>query len=151
MLKRMTPALFCAAFVVAAAAGSFAQSEAPKPQTKDVEIGGYCPVAYGAMNQAVKGSPQHKSVHQGKTYHLTNAQAKQMFDAAPAKFLPKYDGLCATAIAQGMKVESDPTLFTVHAGSTYLFSNKEAKAKFDKDKAGTIAKANKGWATLSKQ
>ena len=91
--------------------------------------------------------PQHK----GKTYHFANAEAKQMFDAAPEKFLPKYDGLCATALAQGMKVESDPTLFTVHEGQTYLFSNAEAKAMFDKDKAGIIAKADKSWATLSKQ
>lgn len=150
MMKRMTPVALCAAFVVATAVGSFAQSEAPKPK-KDVEIGGYCPVAYSAMNQAVKGNPQHKSVHQGKTYHLTNAQAKQMFDASPAKFLPKYDGLCATAVAQGMKVDSDPTLFTVHEGQTYLFSNAEAKAMFDQDKAGFIAKADTSWAKLSKQ
>ena len=49
------------------------------------------------MNQAMKGNPQHKSVHSAKTYHFANADAKKMFDAAPTKYLPAYDGLCATA------------------------------------------------------
>ncbi|MEX2271927.1 MAG: YHS domain-containing (seleno)protein [Vicinamibacterales bacterium] len=150
MLKRIAPIALCAAVVAAATAASFAQSEAPK-QTKGIELGGYCPVAYLAMNQAVKGNPQQKAIHNGKTYHLTNVEARKMFEAAPEKYLPAYSGLCATAVAHGMKLEADPKLFTVHDGKAYLFSNAEAKAIFDKDKAGTIAKADKSWATLSKQ
>ena len=54
-----------------------------------------------------------------------------MFDA-PGKYVPAYEGFCATAVAQGMKLESDPKLFTVlHNGRAYLFSNTEAKAMFD--------------------
>lgn len=50
-------------------------------QSGAVAIGGYCPVAYVAMKQAVKGSAAHTGVYQGRTYHLTNADAKKMFDA----------------------------------------------------------------------
>ena len=53
-----------------------------------------------------------------------------MFDA-PGKYVPAYEGFCATAGAPGMKLESDPKLFTVHNGRAYLFSNTEAKAMFD--------------------
>jgi len=59
--------------------------------------------------------------------------------------VPAYDGLCATAVAQGMKLLSDPTLFTIHNGRAYLFSAAEAKAMFDRDKAGTISKADAEW------
>ena len=97
------------------------------------------------MNQAVKGDPQHKSVHSGKTYHFANADAKKMFDAAPAKYLPAYDGLCATAVAMGMKLAANPQLFTVHEGRTFLFSDAKAKAMFDQDKTNTIVKADAQW------
>jgi YHS domain-containing protein len=72
------------------------------------------------MKQAVKEIPKHSSVHQGRTYHFANAQAKQMFDNTPAKYLPAYDGICATGVAMGMKLQSDPKLFVVHGGETYL-------------------------------
>jgi YHS domain-containing protein len=132
-----------AAFIVLAAFGSHAQSAAPA--AGGPALGGYCPVAYVAMNQAMKGDPNQKSVHDGKTYHFANADAKTMFDASPAKFVPAYDGLCATAVAQGMKLQSDPKLFAIHNGKAYLFSDAEAKAMFDNDKAGIIAKADAQW------
>jgi hypothetical protein len=56
-----------AAIVLAVTAvGLVAQSEAPK-QSGGAALGGYCPVAYIAMNQAVKGDPRFKSEYQGRT------------------------------------------------------------------------------------
>lgn len=115
------------------------------PAQQDAAIGGYCPVAYLAMNTAVKGDPAYASEHGGLRFLLTNADAKAMFDAEPDKYVPAYNGWCATAIAQGMKLESDPTLFTVHDGRAYLFSNAEAKGMFDVDPAGTVATADAAW------
>lgn len=102
-------------------------------------------MAYAMMNQAMKGNPQHESVYEAKTYHFANADAKKMCDAAPGKYLPAYDGICATGVAMGMKLQSNPQLFTVHEGRTFLFSDAKAKAMFDKDKANTIAKADAQW------
>lgn len=150
MIKHLASAGVAAIFLVVTAIASLAQSEAPK-STDGVALDGYCPVAYVAMNQAMKGDPQHKSAHQGHTYHFANADAKKMFDAAPAKYLPAYEGLCATAVAQGMKLQSDPKLFAVHNGRTYLFSNAEAKTMFEKDKSGIIAKADANWPKLKQQ
>ena len=113
-------------------------------------IGGYCPVAYAAMNKAVKGDPAFSSVHNGQRFQFVNAGAKKMFDAEPRRYSPRFEGWCATAVAQGMKVESQPTLFTVHEGKTYLFSSQEAKAMFDQDTAGTITKADANWPGVSK-
>lgn len=156
MVKQFTSVAASVAVVLLVSAASFAQSEAPRQseapkKAGGVELGGYCPVAYVAMKQAVKGSPEHTSVYQGKTYHLTNAEAKKMFDSSPAKYVPAYDGLCATGVAMGMKLESDPTLFVVHNGRAYLFSDAKAKAMFEQDRNGIIAKADAAWPKLQKK
>jgi YHS domain-containing protein len=112
-------------------------------------LGGYCPVAYVAMNQAVKGDPKVSLEHHGRQYLFANADAKKMFEANPSKYEVAYDGLCATAMAMGKELVSDPTIFAVSSGRTYLFSGADAKKMFDADAAGTIAKADKQWATLN--
>lgn len=131
-----------AAVTVFTAAAVLAQSSKPA-------LGGYCPVAYVAMNKAVKGDATYSSERDGHTYLFANGDAKKMFDSAPEKYLPAYEGWCATAVARGMKVASDPKLFSVTNGRAYLFSNAEAKAMFDTDPGGTITKADAGWAKLT--
>ena len=115
--------------------------------TGEAALDGYCPVAYSAMHKAVKGNPKFASEYEGRTYYLANGKAKKMFDQAPQDFAVAYDGLCATGMAHGMKVESDPNLFVVHDGTTYLFSNEEAMAMFTKDATQVIAKADGNWSS----
>jgi YHS domain-containing protein len=74
-----------------------------------------------------------------------------MFDKAPEDYAVAYDGRCATGMAHGMKVESDPTLFVVQDGRTYLFSNEEARAMFLGDAASVVAKADTNWPTVAHQ
>ncbi|MBI3124026.1 MAG: YHS domain-containing protein [Ignavibacteriales bacterium] len=118
-------------------------AQAAKKQKKEAALHQYCPVAYGAMNKAVKGDAKFSSTYKGKTYYFAVADAKRMFDADPIKYLPKYDGFCATAFAMGKKVESDPEIFSVYKGATYLFSNKMAKEGFDKDPQMIVNGADK--------
>ena len=122
-----------------------------RSQKKTDALEQYCPVAYAAMGKAVKGDAKYTSTYQGKKYYLLNADAKKMFDADPEKYIPKYDGLCATAVAMGQKMESNPELFSVHEEATYLFSSKEAKQAFDKDPEATISMADKQFAMLEKK
>ncbi len=130
---------------------SFGNAQSSKTKKKSAALNQYCPVAYGAMGMAAKGDAKYVSTYKGKKYYMMSADAKKMFDADPAKYLPKYDGYCATAVAMGKKLESDPAIFSVHEGATYLFSSKEAKAGFDKDPEATIAMADKQFAMLEKQ
>lgn len=115
---------------------------------KKAEIQGYCPVAYGLAHKAIKGKPEFASTAEGKLYYFASAQAKQAFDAEPRKFRIAYDGLCATNVALGKRVKSDPTLFVLRDGLTYLFSSAEARRAFEADPAGTIAKADARWPRL---
>jgi len=124
---------------------------AGEQETGDVALGGYCPVGYGAAGKAVKGDPNFVSEYEGETYYLANAMAKEMFDKAPASYVVAYEGWCATAVANGMKVDSDPTVFVVRDGTTYLFSNEKAKAMFTEDAAGLVAMADKNWPEVAHQ
>ncbi|MBI5836580.1 MAG: YHS domain-containing protein [Candidatus Eisenbacteria bacterium] len=109
---------------------------------------GYCPVAYVEAGKAVKGDSKFTVRHEGHRIRFVSADAKKMFEANPAKYNVAYDGWCATAVAMGKKVKSDPTLFTVHNGTTYLFSNADAKKMFDVDADMTAKKADEQWASL---
>lgn len=143
-------ALLAAALLVALTAGaSFAAK--PAKHTSEPALGGYCPVAYVAANKAVKGDPKFAVTRAGRTYLFVNADAKKMYVAAPAKYTVGYDSWCATAMAMGQKVKSDPTLFTLHGGVTYLFSNAEAKTAFDADPAMFVKKADAEWSKLAKK
>lgn len=150
MRKRLASVGIAAAFLVTATVASLAQSKAPEPAGRPA-LDGFCPGAYLEMNQAIKGDPQLKSEHQGHTFRFANAQAKKMFDQAPAKYVPAYDGLCAIGVSMGMKLPADPELFSVHDGRTYLFSDAEAKAMFEKDKTGVVAKADANWPKVKQQ
>jgi len=118
---------------------------APAAGDKQPIAGGYCAVAYAKMGKAVKGNPSFSSEQDGRLYYSSSAEAKKMFDAEPAKYRIAYDGWCATGVAMGKKIASNPELFTAHKGTTYLFSNADAKAMFDKDPDMTIAKASESW------
>jgi YHS domain-containing protein len=96
----------------------------------------------------VKGQAKWSTTRDGHTWWFADAEAKQMFDAAPDKYAMGYEGWCATAVAYGKLVPSDPTLFTVYQGRTYLFANADAKKAFDADPAGMVAKVNASWPKL---
>ncbi len=120
---------------------------AAEPPTK-AELRGYCPAAYGLVGKAIKGDPKYSSVQKGHLYYLANADAKKAFDATPEKFAIGFEGWCATGVALGKKLESDPTLFVIRDGVTYLFSSADAKKAFEADPAGTLAKAEANWPKL---
>jgi YHS domain-containing protein len=118
-------------------------------KTETAALDGYCPVAYVAAGKAMKGDPNLSFDYGGAHYVFANADAKKMFEENPDKFHVAYDGYCATAASMGKKLESDPTIFTVHEGVAYRFSSEKAQGMFEADVAGVIAKANKEWALLS--
>jgi YHS domain-containing protein len=88
-------------------------------------IGGYCPVAYKAMNKSVKGDAKYSSMHNGDTFWFVNADAKAMYDKDPEGYTPQYHNYCATGVAMDMKIVSDPTLFTVY-NRDFHFGHRDA-------------------------
>ncbi|MCA9441066.1 MAG: YHS domain protein, partial [Candidatus Omnitrophica bacterium] len=82
---------------------------------------GYCPVAYFAVGKPVMGKPEYASIYNGVTYHFVNADAKEMFDEDPEKYIPAYGGWCAFGMAVGDKFPVDPTSFKIVDGKLMLF------------------------------
>lgn len=113
-----------------------------------VEIAGYCPVAYVAANQPVKGVAEHSVQQDGVTYWFVNGDAKAAYEAAPENFEVKYKGWCATGLGAGQKIPSDPTVFTVHAGKIYLFSNTAARDAFLQAPDAAVIAADAQWKAM---
>lgn len=86
-------------------------------------MGGYCPASYLLTGNAVKGDPKLAVTHNGRVYHLANAEAKAKFEADPRQYLPQFDGFCAASLGgiKGLRNEPDPTIFTIVDGKVYLF------------------------------
>ncbi len=86
-----------------------------------IALEGYCPVAYFAAGKAVKGKPEYASQHNGVTYHLVSADARDAFEKDPEKYLPAYGGWCAFGMAVSDKFPIDPTNFKIVDGRLMLF------------------------------
>lgn len=116
-----------------------------------VGLGGHCPVGYVMAGKQVFGDPKFSSEYQGVTYYNSSAEAKSMFDKEPSKYVEavKYKGYCATGLAMGKKLESDPGIFSKVDGKIYFFSSKEAKTMFDKEAKKYIGMADKEWTKLA--
>jgi YHS domain-containing protein len=130
------------AMVAIAAAQSMPSGHGP-------EIGGYCPVAYSVAGKPMKGDPRFSSVYEGRTYWFVSADAKKLFDANPGKHRIAFGGWCATGVAHNVLHEANPMLFSIVDGVTYLFSNAEAKAMFDKEVGGSVATGHANWKGLA--
>jgi YHS domain-containing protein len=121
------------------------KAKAVKGGADDVALGGYCPVAYKMADKPIEGKEKFAVDHKGRTYYLANAKAKKAFEKMPDKFAVKYDGWCATGLAKGKEITSDPKVFTVYEGNIYLFSSPKAKKMFEKAPAEMAKKANQTW------
>jgi len=109
--------------------------------------GGYCPVAYIKMNKAIEGQESISTEYYGHKIRFANADAKKMFDADAGSYKVAYHGYCATAMSMGKTFPSDPTVFVVNGGVTYLFSSEKAKKMFEADSKMVIGKADEQWAS----
>ena len=114
-----------------------------------VALDGYCPVAYVEAGKAVKGSPKHAVKQDGVTYLFASEGAKKLFVENPKKYLVKYDGFCAYAVANGYKAPGKGEFFSVYQGAVYLFFDAATKKAFDADPAKMAAKADAEWKKLA--
>ncbi len=113
-----------------------------------VEIAGYCPVAYVDANKPVKGVSEYPVQYNGMTYWFVGEGAQSAFVSNPGKYRVAYRGWCATALARGQKVTSNPEVFRVYAGTVYLFADEEAAKAFEAEPAATVKKADETWASV---
>ena len=122
------------------------------PDDGNLALKGYDPVAYFTQNAAAEGSPDITSQYQGITYRFATAENRALFNANPEKYLPTYGGWCATAMADGEKVDIDPESFAVTDGRLFLFYDGlwgDAKKKWNKKPRELEQKADAAWQKLT--
>ena len=108
---------------------------------------GYDPVSY-FNGKPAEGKKDFATKFGGATYTFANAANRDAFLSTPDKYLPAYGGWCATAMAQGKKVEIDPENYKVTGGRLFLFYKNiisNAINDWNKDEPNSTAAADKHW------
>jgi YHS domain-containing protein len=113
-----------------------------------VALGGYDPVAYFESGKPTRGLAGISASHEGARYLFASADHRRTFLKDPARYVPEFGGFCAIGTAFGEKVGVDPETGKVVNGKLYLNNSARALQLFDKDQAGTIAKAQANWPTV---
>lgn len=113
---------------------------------------GYDPVAYFESGKAAKGRPEFSTDVKGVVYRFVSAEHREKFLADPTKYEPAYGGWCATAMAEGKKVEIDPGNFKITDGRLFVFYKSllhDARKDWNKDEPGLRTKADANWKQIS--
>ena len=138
---------------VADAAKSRAYLHSYNLPSSGIALEGYCPVAYFAVDRAVRGKPEFASSHNDVTYHFVSADAKAAFDADPEKYIPAFGGWCAFGMAVSDKFPVDPTNFKIVDGRLMVFlknRNVDALELWNGgDERELIQKAEAHWTKVS--
>jgi YHS domain-containing protein len=132
-------------FVLFFAFSSLAFAQAQKSAVFSSDNGaikGYDPVAYFTDGKPVKGLDSITFSWQGAVWHFANAEHRDLFAAAPAKYAPQYGGWCAYGWSQGYPAKIDPEAWSIVDGKLYLNYNLDVRDDWDKRRAEYIQKAD---------
>lgn len=109
-------------------------------------VGGNDLVSYFAdAGDPHPGSARFTFEHQGRMYLFENAANRDLFAADPQRYLPRYDGLCAYAMARGSRVPGDPGVHRVIDGRLYFNLNTHLRARWERDAPNQIQLADAHW------
>ena len=106
---------------------------------------GVDPVAFVERGTQVAGTAAHSAVHDGVAYYFSSEANKLAFEKSPTHYTPQNGGFCTYGVAVGKKFDGDPRFAEVVDGKLYVFLNEAIFHEFQKDRAGTIAKAEANW------
>lgn len=141
--RRASLGVLAAPFVVAAA-----RAEPVFLNGMGYAIGGYDPVAYFEVEEAVKGRLDHELITDEGTWLFSRIEYLEMFEEEPERFSPQFGGFDAQGIARGFKRRSDPTLWILLDDKVYLHYSVTDQNRWAKDIRGNIRAAEENWETL---
>jgi hypothetical protein len=108
-------------------------------------VGGYDLVSYHAADGPIRGSSAITAVYAERLYQFVDDTNRSRFLADPKKYLPRYQGWCATSLAMGRLVIPDFTNFKIEDGSLLLFEHTgftNGRTLWDTDPSGFRARAD---------
>ncbi len=123
-------------------------AQPPVFATDNIAINGYDPVAYFTEEMPVEGFAEFSSEWDGATVLFASAAHKEMFDADPEAYAPKYGGYCAYAVSKGYTASTDPNAWTVHEGRLYLNYSRSVRALWTARRSSHIRSADANWPSV---
>jgi hypothetical protein len=114
-------------------------------EDKHLMLFGHDVVAYFTQSTHRKGDPLIKSVIDGVTFRFASPEHKALFDAAPEKYIPQYNGYCANGIVYGIPWGGDADSWRIIEGKLYIFGGKGSRDGFYVDVPRNRALADKYW------
>jgi YHS domain-containing protein len=112
---------------------------------RHVMLFGYDVVNYFTDGKERKGTPDIESRYQGVTFRFASPEHKQMFDAAPEKYIPQFGGYCTNGIAYGIPWGGDADIFEMIDGKLYIFGGQGSRDAFNLDPRHNLELAKKYW------
>jgi YHS domain-containing protein len=150
--RRNVLRLVAGAAVVGSVAEGLAQvravAQTNPPATDRVALKGYDPVAYFTLSTPTPGVAEYDYVYDGVRYYFANARHRDLFKANPEKYAPQFGGNCANNMANGVRRESDPTVWVIIGDKLYVFAGTAGAERFRKDAETAALKASTNWKTL---
>ncbi len=111
-------------------------------------LNGYDVVAYHTVGKPVEGSQRISYRWRDATWRFASVKHRDLFAADPERYAPAYGGYCAYGMAQGAKIDIDPSAWRIVDGTLYLNVNKRVQRTWKTDISGYIARANRHWQRL---
>ena len=153
--RRNVLKLVAGAAIVAGVAGSIkmlaqvsAVAQTNPPATDRIALKGYDPVAYFTLSTPTPGVTKYDYVYDGVRYFFANARHRDLFKANPEKYAPQFGGNCANNMANGVRRDSDPTVWVIIGDKLYVFAGTAGPERFRKDAETAALKASANWKTL---
>jgi hypothetical protein len=115
-------------------------------EDKHLMLFGYDVVNYFTDRTHRLGDPAIKSVYKDVTFRFATAEHKNMFDAAPEKYIPQFGGYCTNGIVYGVPWGGDADEWQIIDGKLYMFGGHGSHDAFRLDVPRNMALANKYWA-----
>ena len=112
---------------------------------KPLGLHGIDPVAFIDIGSRIDGTARFTAVHDGVAYYFSSKENMNTFKRNAARYVPENGGFCTYGVSVGKKFDGNPRFAAVRDGKLYVFLNEEIFKLFDKDRAGTIAKAETNW------
>ena len=109
---------------------------------------GYDAVAYHTVGRPLEGSRKFSHTWSGATWRFASAENRDLFVAKPERYAPAYGGYCAYGVAEGVKFDINPSVWSIVDGRLYLNKSHGVKRYWVRDIAGYIKRANAHWQRL---
>ena len=105
------------------------------------------PVAYFAAGRPLPGRIDIKVEHRGLTYRFASDENRRQFITNPERYVPRFGGFCAQAMAYAVPAPVDAGTFKIIDGKLYLFDSARARLYFEMDQERNLKLAWHYWET----